>query len=65
MAKDKKWIAVAEAARRSGYSSRTIRRLLQDGKIEGWKPGHDWLTTLEAVLEYKKSAKPGRPQKSK
>jgi len=63
MADEKKWITVAEASKKSGYSARTIQMLLQQGKIEGWKPGHDWFTTLEAVMEYKSNAKMGRPKK--
>lgn len=63
MADEKKWITVAEAAKKSGYSARTIQMLLQQGKIEGWKPGHDWFTTLEAVMEYKSNVKMGRPKK--
>jgi len=59
------WITVAAAAEKSGYSIRFIQRLLQDNKIEGWKPGHDWLTTLEAVMEYKRKAKRGRPKKKR
>ncbi len=62
---DKDWITVAEAAKKSGYSMRTIQRLLKEGKIDGWKPGHDWLTTLGAVMEYKKGVKRGRPRKQK
>lgn len=57
------WITVAEAAEKSGYSIRTIQRLLQNGKIEGWKPGHDWFTTLDAVIEYQQQVKKGRPKK--
>ena len=60
---DKQWITVAEAAEKSGYTVRTIQRLLEDGKIEGWKPGRDWFTTLEAVMEYKQKVKIGRPKK--
>lgn len=62
---DRKWITVAEAARLSGYSMRRLQLLLQTGRIEGIKPARDWLTTLEAVLEHKSKAKPGRPRKSK
>lgn len=62
---DQQWITVAEAAEKSGYSIRTIQRLLEDGKIEGWKPGRDWFTTLEAVMEYKRKTKMGRPKKEK
>lgn len=60
---EKNWITVAEAAEKSGYSVRMIQRLLREGRIEGWKPGHDWFTTLDAVLEYKQKAKRGRPSK--
>ena len=50
MAGDKQWITVAEAAEKSGYSVSMIQRLLREGRIEGWKPGHDWFTTLDAAL---------------
>ena len=60
---EKKWITVAEAAEKSGYSMRTIQRLLQEGKLKGWKPGRDWFTTLEAVMAYKQNVKMGRPKK--
>jgi len=63
MASDKQWITVAEAAEQSGYTVRTIQRLLQDGKIEGWKPGRDWFTTLASVMQYKQEVKMGRPKK--
>jgi excisionase family DNA binding protein len=63
MAEQKNWITVAQAAKQSGYSARTIQLLLKQGKIEGWKPGHDWFTTLEAVMEYKSNVKMGRPKK--
>lgn len=59
----KDWITAAEAAEKSGYSVRMIQRLLKEGRIEGWKPGHDWFTTLDAVMEYKRTAKRGRPKK--
>lgn len=58
-----KWITVKEAAELSGYSTRTIQQLLKQGKIKGWKPGHDWFTTIESVLEYKQTVKRGRPPK--
>jgi excisionase family DNA binding protein len=60
---DEKWITVAEAAEKSGYAVSTVQWLLRTGRIKGWKPGHDWLTTLEAVMEYKKTVKRGRPRK--
>jgi excisionase family DNA binding protein len=61
---EEQWITVAKAAEQSGYSMRMIQRLLANGKIKGIKPGHDWLTTLEAVMEYRAKAKRGRPPKA-
>ncbi|MEZ4671463.1 MAG: excisionase family DNA-binding protein [Anaerolineae bacterium] len=63
MSEEKHWLTVAEAAKQSGSSIRTIQRWLEDGKIEGWKPGRDWFTTLDAVTEYKRKVKMGRPKK--
>lgn len=63
MSDEKKWITVAEAAKQSGYSMRTIQSLLKKGAIDGWKPGRDWFTTLESVMDYKESVKMGRPKK--
>jgi len=60
---DGRYITVAEAARRSGYSIRTLQKLLKKGKVKGIKPGRDWFTTLEAVMEYKRKAIRGRPRK--
>ena len=65
MPDENKWITVAEAAEKSGYSMRTIQGLLKAGKIEGWKPGHDWFTTLESVMTYQGKVKQGRPKKKK
>ena len=61
---DKEWITVAEAARQSGVGVRTIQQWLKEGKIESWRPGWEWLTTLEAVLFYKEKVKRGRPKKT-
>ena len=63
MAEEKDWITIAEAAEKSGYSVRTIQRLVQDGKIDGWKPGRDWFTILASVMRYKHEVKMGRPRK--
>jgi excisionase family DNA binding protein len=63
MTGETEWITVAEAAEKSGYSIRTIQRLLQDGKIDGWKPGRDWFTTLASVMRYKQEVRMGRPRK--
>ncbi len=58
------WIPLAEAARQSGYSVSLLQRLVREGTIEGWKPGRNWLTTLEAVMAYKRTTRRGRPRKS-
>lgn len=58
------WITVAKAAEQSGYAVSTIQWLLRTGKIKGIKPGRDWLTTLDAVLEFKQQAQRGRPAKA-
>jgi excisionase family DNA binding protein len=60
---DEKWITVREAAERSGYAVSTVQWLLRAGRIKGWKPGNEWLTTLETVMAYKNSVKRGRPRK--
>jgi excisionase family DNA binding protein len=57
------WLTVAQAAEQSGYAISTIQWLLRTGKIKGIKPGRDWLTTLSAVMEFKRKAKKGRPSK--
>lgn len=65
MPAEEQWITVEEAAEQSGYAVRTIQRLLQQELISGWKPGNEWLTTLEAVMQYKQQAKRGRPKNDK
>lgn len=62
---DEEWITVADAARQSGYSERTIQHLLRTGRIKGMKVRRDWLTTLQAVTDFKRKAKRGRPRKTK
>ena len=57
------WITITQAAEQSGYAVSTLQWLLRTGRIKGMKPGHDWLTTLDAVMEYKQQAKRGRPPK--
>lgn len=40
---DAPWITVAEAARQSGYSARTIEMLLKTGRIPEIKPDSNWV----------------------
>lgn len=61
---DEEYVTVAQAARLSGLTPRHIARLLQNGVIEGIKPGHDWLLRPSAVMQYlKQERKPGRRPK--
>ena len=46
-----------EAAKRLKLSPDHIRRLLEQGKIEGKKLGHDWVVLS---LDYKRKRKPKR-----
>ncbi len=61
---DEEYITAAQAARLSGLTDRQIRRLLQNGVIEGVRPGHEWLVKRSVVMEYlrrerKRGRKPG------
>ncbi len=57
------WVSLADAARQSGYSVRTLQKLVKEGKIVGWKPGHDWFTSVEEVMTYKETVRQGRPRR--
>lgn len=60
---NEKWIPVAEAAQRTGYSVSMVQRLCQKKRIKCTKIGRDWFTTLEAVTGFKENSKRGRPRK--
>ena len=47
--------SVKEAAQKMGISERHLRLLLEQGKIEGKKLGHDWVVLS---LDYKRKRKP-------
>ena len=56
----KRLISLAEAAKISGFSPRHVRHLVQQGIIWGQKIGRNWVTTEEAVREYKRrGVRPG------
>ena len=59
MKTDKKLISLKEAAKLSGYSSDYIGQLIRAGKIPGQQVYSNiaWMTTGEAVLEYKNKGK--------
>ena len=61
---ENQWVTVADAARQTGYAERTIQKWLQEGKIVGDKPQHEWRTTIESIMAYKQQVKRGRPKKS-
>lgn len=53
-------ISLAEAAEISGFSPSHLRYLVSHKIIWGCKIGRNWLTTKEAVLEYKRrGVRPG------
>lgn len=63
---DEEYITAAAAARLSGLSIRQIQWLLQNGVIEGTKPGRDWLVKPSAVMAYlRQERKPGRKPKNR
>jgi excisionase family DNA binding protein len=45
-------IPVEEAARLLGVSDFTVRRLLQNGRLRGYKITDHWRTTREAINEF-------------
>ena len=63
---DEEYITVAQASKLSGLSASQIARLLREGRIEGIKPGHDWLLKPSAVMEYlRQERKPGRKSRKR
>ena len=57
-------ISLQVAAKLCGISSGHIRLLIREGDMWGIKIGRNWVTTDQAVSDYKASAKPrGRPKK--
>lgn len=60
------YVTTKQAADMLGVIPTQINRLLLDGKLKGFKPGHDWLVYKPSVEEYfrTKSAK-GKPPSKK
>jgi excisionase family DNA binding protein len=57
---DEEYITVTQAAQIAGLTTRHIRWLLQQGVLQGIKPGHDWLLKRSAVMDYlRQDRKPG------
>ena len=59
-------LSTAEAMHISGLSREHIQRLLRTGKIQGFKPGHDWLVyedALQTFLAQPRKTGPKGPRK--
>lgn len=45
-------LTVAQVALRLGCSAKTVRRLLDERKLRGFKLEHEWRVSPEALVEY-------------
>jgi excisionase family DNA binding protein len=52
-------LSTSEAMRMSGLSREHIQRLLRVGRLEGLKPGHDWLVYEDSLKAF--LAQPRKP----
>jgi excisionase family DNA binding protein len=52
-------LSTSEAMQMSGLSREHIQRLLREGRIEGRKPGHDWLVYEDSLKSF--LAQPRKP----
>ena len=60
-----KLITLQQAGDEFGYSAEHLWVLAVEGRLEAWLIGAYWVTTREAVLDYKKHSRPrGRPPKA-
>ncbi|NWJ99011.1 MAG: helix-turn-helix domain-containing protein [Chloroflexi bacterium] len=50
-----KLISLNEAAEKTGLSTSYLRAIARKGRLKAEKVGRDWLTTLAAVAEYKRT----------
>jgi hypothetical protein len=58
-------INLKEASQICGLSRDHLRRLMENGAIQGKKIGRDWITTKYYIEDYlNKKIKPGRPPKN-
>lgn len=56
---DRVLLSTAEASALSGFGAEHIQRLLRTGRLEGIKPGHDWLVYEDSLQTY--LAQPRKP----
>lgn len=47
-------LTVKQVAALEQVAPKTIRRLLQDGELAGYKVGRDWRVTVEAFVAWRK-----------
>lgn len=57
------WVSVAEAARRSRRSKRTVYEWIAEGAVKTMRPARLLWVYLPDVLRMEASKKPGRPRK--
>jgi excisionase family DNA binding protein len=50
-------ISLVEAAELSGFSLRYLQDIAKRGRLQAKKIGREWLTTMAAVEEYKRTRK--------
>ena len=50
---NEKWIPVAEAAQRTGYSVSMVQRLCQKKRIKCIKLGRDWFVDASDIMRWK------------
>ena len=48
-------LSLSEAAEASGLSERYLRAIAKNGRLKAKKVGRDWITTLAAIEEYKRT----------
>ena len=49
---DREWFTIAEAVQAAGCTDGYLRRLLREGRLEGWRAGERaWLVSRDAISE--------------
>ena len=63
MARDlTKYVTTSKAAEMLGSKPRNVQRLLEQGRIKGIKPAHDWMVFIPSITKYLESkSNRGRP----
>lgn len=50
--KKAKYVSLEELSKKSRYSAMYLRKLINAGKLEGYKEGRDWLSSEDAIKTY-------------